>query len=72
MNRLLKELDMWGVEARTVDDVPVLPESCSRDTQPDDLHDRSRAGGNIGDINLTSVDFKEVVDTNGPESVGTL
>ena len=46
MNTVFKKLDVHGVETRSVDDVPVFPEDSSRDTHPDDLHDRSRAGEN--------------------------
>ena len=63
---------MWGVETRTVDNVPVLPESCSRDTHPDDLHDGSRAGGSIDSVDLTGTGFKGVNMDNGTESVDTV
>ena len=72
MTTVFKEFGVRGVEVRAVDDVPVFPKGSSRDTHPDDLHDRSRAGGSIGGVNLACAGFKGVDRDNSPESMGKL
>ncbi len=69
MSDVLKELVEWGVETQSVDNISVLPESCSRDTYPDDLHAGSRSGGSIDIIDLTG--FKDVDDSDGAHPVRT-
>ena len=58
MNTVFKELRIRGVEVRVVDDVPSFPKGTSRDTHPADLHDRPRAGGIIGGVNLVSSGYR--------------
>ena len=71
MNTVLKEIEVRGVETRTVDNISVLPESCSRDAHPDDLHDGSRSGGSIDSVDLVGAGFKGVDDSDGVQPVGT-